>query len=218
MVTNLNMDFKKAVVIEQKDRDWIPTRMQGVDRQMLEREDAESGRATTIVRYATKSRFSEHVHSGGEEFFVLEGVFSDETGDFGPGMYVRNPVGSRHSPHSNAGTVIFVKLDQMAPDDQDYVRVDTTKEAWQPGLVEGLSVMLLHQYGTENVALEKWQPGTVFNRHAQPGGEEFLVIEGVFEDEHGRYPKGTWLRYPPASVHTPFSTEGCTILVKTGHL
>lgn len=70
----------------------------GVQRRVLEREDAESGRATSIVRYAPGSAFSPHVHAGGEEFLVLEGIFSDESGDFGPGMYVRNPIGSKHLP------------------------------------------------------------------------------------------------------------------------
>jgi anti-sigma factor ChrR (cupin superfamily) len=50
------------------------------------------------------------------------------------------------------------------------------------------------------------------------GGEEILVLDGTFEDEHGAYPKGSWLRSPPLSRHAPFSREGCTILVKTGHL
>ncbi|MEB3214064.1 MAG: cupin domain-containing protein, partial [Leptolyngbyaceae bacterium] len=54
--------------------------------------------------------------------------------------------------------------------------------------------------------------------HRHWGGEEIFVLDGVFEDEQGRYPKGTWLRNPPGSVHSPFSTEGCVIYVKTGHL
>ena len=48
--------------------------------------------------------------------------------------------------------------------------------------------------------------------------EEIFVIDGVFEDEHGRYPSGTWIRSPHMSLHQPFSKEGCTIFVKTGHL
>jgi len=40
----------------------------------------------------------------------------------------------------------------------------------------------------------------------------------VFEDEHGRYPAGSWLRSPHGSRHTPFSREGTTLYVKTGHL
>lgn len=218
MTTNLNMNFDKAVIIEPQEREWVASPLLGVERQMLEREDAESGHATSIVRFQPNSEFASHTHVGGEEFFVLDGIFSDEIGDFKKGMYVRNPVGSTHQPHSVEGTTIFVKLGQMDPADQEVVRIDTTKEAWHPGMVDGLSVMPLHSYGSENIALVKWQGGTLFNRHSHTGGEEIFVIEGTFEDEHGSYPQGTWLRNPPGSVHTPFSPEGCTIFVKTGHL
>ena len=64
----------------------------------------------------------------------------------------------------------------------------------------------------------KWAPETYFNMHRHMGGEEIFVLEGVFSDEHGDYPAGTWIRSPHASVHTPFSKPGCTILVRTGHL
>jgi len=59
----------------------------------------------------------------------------------------------------------------------------------------------------------------VFHSHRHPGGEEILVLEGVFRDEFGAYPKGTWIRSPHMSRHTPFTAkEGATILVKVGHL
>lgn len=48
--------------------------------------------------------------------------------------------------------------------------------------------------------------------------KEILVLSGVFEDEYGSYPAGTWLRSPHLSRHQPFSRSGCTIYVKTGHL
>ena len=63
-----------------------------------------------------------------------------------------------------------------------------------------------------------WAAGTQFNSHRHYGGEEIYVLDGVFEDEFGRYPAGTWIRSPHLSMHCPFSQEGCTILVKTGHL
>ena len=64
----------------------------------------------------------------------------------------------------------------------------------------------------------RWQPGTQFQRHGHPDGEEIFVLEGTFSDETGNYPTGSWLRNPPGSVHTPFSKSGCLIYVKTGHL
>ncbi len=218
MVTNLNMDFSETLAIDTSSIEWTESPLPGVHRRMLERASAESGHATSVVRYAPGSDFSPHTHGGGEEFLVLDGVFSDESGDYGPGLYVRNPVGSKHQPRSEQGCTIFVKLWQMDTDDQASVRVDTAASEWFPGLVRGLSVMPLHQFGTESVALVNWEPGTVFQRHSHVAGEEIFVLDGGFEDEHGRYPTGTWLRSPPGSEHTPFTAEGCRIYVKTGHL
>ena len=96
---------------------------------MLERDGDEVARATSLVRYAPCSAFSPHTHGAGEEFLVLEGVFSDETGDFPAGFYVRNPLGSRHAPASAPGAVILVKLRQMPPEETAPVRLDTRDPA-----------------------------------------------------------------------------------------
>ena len=86
-------------------------------------------------------------------------------------------------------------------------------------MVDGLSVMPLHNFETEHAALVKWESNTIFNPHQHWGGEEILVLEGVFYDEFGAYPKGAWLRTPHLSQHTPFTKEeGALIFVKTGHL
>ncbi|MEO1591314.1 MAG: cupin domain-containing protein [Cyanobacteria bacterium J06632_22] len=211
-------DLSQRVVVSSQELPWVDSPMAGVQRRMLDRDGEEVARATSIVRYAPGSYFSAHTHGGGEEFLVLDGVFSDEHGDFGPGTYVRNPVGSCHTPHSKDGATILVKLWQMQPDDQQQVVLDTHQADWMPGLVPGLQVLPLHAYGTEQVALVKWAPGTHFQAHRHWGGEEIFVLEGTFADEQGVYPQGTWLRNPPDSVHTPFSEDGCTIYVKTGHL
>ncbi len=215
---NIHADLTKRAVVNSNELAWVDSPLPGVQRRMLERNGDEVARATTIVRYAPNSYFDAHTHDAGEEFIVLDGVFSDEMGDFHAGMYVRNPIGSRHKPYTKDGCTILVKLRQFDAEDQDYVRIDTNKAEWLAGSVEGLQVMPLHEFATEHVALVKWQPGTRFNRHIHPGGEEIYVLSGTFADEHGTYPVGTWLRNPPYSEHTPFSDEGCTIYVKTGHL
>ncbi len=214
----INADLTERAVVQTNELPWVDSPMPGVQRRMIERDGKEVARATSLVRYAPGSYFSAHTHGGGEEFLVLEGVFSDEHGDFGPGSYVRNPVGSSHTPHSKDGATILVKLWQMQPEDQQQVTIDIHQAEWTPGLVPGLQVLPLHSYGTEQVALVKWAPGTQFQQHRHWGGEEIFVLEGVFADEQGMYPSGTWLRNPPGSVHTPFSDEGCLIYVKTGHL
>ena len=214
----LHVDLSQRVVVESESLDWVDSPMIGVQRRMLERDGEEVARATSIVRYAPDSHFSAHTHGGGEEFLVLEGIFSDEYGNYPAGTYIRNPVGSTHTPFSKEGCTILVKLWQMHPDDQQRVAIATTQTPWANGLVKGLQVMPLHSYGTENVALVKWDAGTYFQPHLHLGGEEIFVVEGIFEDEFGAYPKGTWLRNPSGSRHTPFSKSGCLIYVKVGHL
>jgi anti-sigma factor ChrR (cupin superfamily) len=214
----LHADLSQRVVIESESLDWLDSPMIGVQRRMLERDGAEVARATSVVRYAPNSHFSAHTHGGGEEFLVLEGIFSDEYGDYPAGTYIRNPVGSTHTPFSKNGCTILVKLWQMHPDDQNRVAIATKQTPWANGLVKGLQVMPLHSYGTENVALVKWDAGTYFQPHMHLGGEEIFVVDGVFEDEFGAYPKGTWLRNPSGSRHKPFSKSGCLIYVKVGHL
>jgi len=215
----LNDDFSARVVALAADAAWAPSPMPGVDRRMLDRVGDEVARATSVVRYAAGSRFERHVHDRGEEFLVVEGVFSDESGDYPAGTYVRNPPGSAHAPFSRKGCVIFVKLRQFAPNDLSTVRIDTRTESWRQGLVPGLTVMPLHSHDGIDTALVRWAPNTVFNEHSHPGGEEILVLEGVFRDEAGNYPAGTWLRNPRWSRHAPFTgPEGATIYVKVGHL
>ena len=113
----LNMDFEKRAVVETATQDWVASPMPGVWRKPLAREDLERGHATSIVRYDPGASFSAHDHPQGEEILVLEGVFSDETGDYPAGTYFRNPEGFRHAPFSVEGCVLLVKLHQFQADD-----------------------------------------------------------------------------------------------------
>ncbi|MDO6455076.1 cupin domain-containing protein [Neptunomonas phycophila] len=220
MSTLLNADFDQRVVIQPEDFQWVPSPMPGVERMMLDRIGDEIARATSIVRYAPHSQFSSHTHDGGEEIFVLDGVFADEHQPYPQGSYLRNPIGTSHTPNiGKEGATIFVKLHQFNERDTEQKAIDTTQQMWHPGLVDGLTVMPLHEFEGEHVALVKWAPNTQFKAHQHWGGEEILVIAGTFYDEHGSYPAGTWLRSPHMSQHTPFTKEdGALIYVKTGHL
>lgn len=214
----INMDRSRRVVINTTRAPWVQSPAVGVWRKPLEREAAESGQVTSVVRYEPNATFRSHHHPNGEEVYVLAGVFEDEWGEYPAGSYFRNPPGSSHTPASPQGCLLFVKLNMFQSGDTRSVRLASSNMAWHPGIVDGLTVVELHSFGGEQTALVRWQPDTHFNRHTHPGGEEIYVLDGVFEDEHGRYPQGTWLRNPPYSTHHPFSTEGCTLLVKTGHL
>jgi anti-sigma factor ChrR (cupin superfamily) len=216
----VNADFEQRVVRPPpRPEDWLPSPMTGVHRYLLDRVGGEIARATSLVRYAAGSRFARHEHGGGEEILVLDGVFSDERGDHPAGTYLRNPPGSGHAPFSREGCTLFVKLWQFARGDMRTVRTDTRSAAWHPGLVSGLTVMPLHEFDGISTALVRWAPDTQFSSHAHPGGEEIFVLEGMFRDEHGEYPAGSWLRNPRWSRHTPFTgPEGALIYVKVGHL
>lgn len=213
----LNMNFSERLVVQTASMTWQPSPSAGVLRKPLERSAPETGHVSSIVRYEPGSSFSEHQHPIGEEIFVLDGVFSDETGDFGKGSYIRNPPGSAHTPFSQSGCDIFVKLNQFHENDQKQVRIDTQNTDWLQGM-GGLQVMPLHEFEGEHVALVKWPVGEKFQPHRHFGGEEILVLSGVFQDEHGQYPKHTWIRSPHMSEHFPFVEEETVIMVKTGHL
>lgn len=215
---SLNMDRSVRLAIETMTMDWQESPSPGVKRKKLEREAAETGQVTSVVRYEAGSQFSAHVHPAGEEIFVLRGVFEDEYGHYPAGTYLRNPPGTRHSPASTDGCDLLVKLNMFDPQDLHPVCINTGSAKWLPGLVPGLSVMPLHSFKTEHTALVRWDAGTVFKPHVHPGGEEIFVLDGVFGDEMGVYPERTWLRNPPYSRHLPFSRGGCTIFVKTGHI
>jgi hypothetical protein len=55
---------------------------------------------------------------------------------------------------------------------------------------------------------------SAFPRHTHGGGEEVLVLEGVFQDEHGDYPAGSCFRNPPGTSHVPATREDCTVFVR----
>ena len=215
----VNADFALKAVMNTQDMNWEPSPVPGVERKYLDRVGGEVAIASTVVKYAANSSFTRHAHDSGEEILVLEGVFSDEFGDYPVGSYLRNPPKSSHTPFSKEGCTLFVKLRHFHPDDLETVRIDTSTATWYPGTVPGLSVMPLHEFDGVGTALVKWAPDTIFNPHVHPGGEEIFVIKGVFYDEHDSYPTGTWIRSPRYSKHAPFTkSEGALIYVKTGHL
>ena len=84
--------------------------------------------------------------------------------------------------------------------------------------IGGLQVMSLHSFEHEHVALVAWPENERFQAHRHFGGEEILVLSGEFQDEHGAYPAGSWVRSPHMSQHFPFVEQATVILVKTGHL
>ncbi len=215
----INADFAKPAAVASESLAWAPSPLPGVARRMLERDGDEVSRVTTVVRFGPQSRFSDHTHIGGEEYLVLDGTFSDQYGDFPAGTYVRNPIGSRHAPHSDDGATILVKLFWMHAEDQDYVRIDTTREdLWRAAARDGVEIMDLHQFDGVSEALYRLAPGAALPARDLPGGEEIFVLEGSLEGEDGSHGKGDWLRAPIGKAPRLGTKAGCRILVKRGHL
>ncbi len=213
----LNMDFDRSVVIDTRSMDWEASPSPGVWRKPLAREAAEHGHTTSVVRYDPGSNFAPHAHPLGEEILVLEGTFADDHGEYPAGTYLRNPPGSTHSPRSDDGCVLLVKLDQFDPEDLDPVCIDTNRQPWLPG--DGrLEIMLLHDFGYESVVLQKWPASARASPHQHFGGEEIFVISGALYDEYGEYPAGTWLRLPHGSEHCPYVLDETVVWLKNGHL
>ena len=181
----------------------------------------EAGQVTSVVRYLPGSRFPAHDHPEGEEILVLEGVFSDEHGDWPAGTFLANPEGFRHGPFSNPGCMLFVKLRQFPGKDRRHVVVDTGAMGWMPSSTQGVSHKPLYaQPGFDDVTrLERFDPGTDLGTVSYAEGAELFVLEGAFSDEEGEHGKGTWLRFPIGAKHRPrASAAGCTWYVKTGGL
>ncbi|MCC6697257.1 MAG: cupin domain-containing protein [Candidatus Hydrogenedentes bacterium] len=213
-------DFARREVVLPGCEAWWSSPMAGAERYILDRVGEKIARETSIIRYEAGARVTAHAHDGGEEFLVLAGSFHDDNGDYPEATYVRDPIRTAHASWAGPdGAVLFLKLHQFAAADSLRVVIDTRTARWYQGVMPGLTVLPLHEHGPENVALVRWEPSTRFIRHHHWGGEEILVLSGVFEDEHGMYPKGSWLRSPHLSEHDPFTgPEGALIYVKTGHL
>ncbi len=215
----INADFSKRVLVRTGQMTWQASPMAGVSRRMLDRIGDEVARATSIVRYDPGSHFSAHVHTGGEEFLVLDGVFQDEHGDFPAGAYIRNPPESRHTPGAKEGCTILVKLWQFDLADRSHVRIDTTKiGAVDDGARPGIAVTPLFKDAREDVRIEVWQGGAEAALDTA-GGVEFFLLEGSLEESGDALQRHDWLRLPDGvEARAKAGPEGARLWVKSGHL
>ncbi len=180
----------------------------------------ESGQVTSLVRYEPGATFPAHDHPDGEEILVLEGVFSDEHGDWPAGTYLLNPEDFRHTPFSRDGCMLFVKLRQYPGRDRQHVVLATHELEWQPGPMPSVDIKPLYaqQAYSDSVHLERWQHGAALGPMSYPGGVEIFVLDGEFRDEAGEHRTHSWLRLPAGATHAPATDAGCTLYVKRGGL
>ena len=211
----INADFSKRALVIPTETDWVLSPASGVDRLMLDRVGDEVARATSLVRYAPGSSFERHVHAKGEEFLVLDGIFSDEHGDYPRGTYVRNPPGTGHAPSSDDGCIIFVKLRQFEPDDLDPVIVRTAESScWSSGEDE----IVLHEFATERVTMRKLHEQQRLDIGAEEQGTEVFVFQGSLDLDGTRMATNGWLRLPPGYGVGLVAEEDSLVFLKSGHL
>ena len=219
MHDSINGDFSRRVTVDTNTLCWTPSPSGTVWRKRLHLVGApESGQVTSVVRYEANSRFPAHDHPDGEEIFVLEGVFSDEHGDWPAGTYLLNPEGFRHAPFSRDGCTLFVKLRQFPGAGRRHVVTNTTGMQWRTGS-HGRSIKTLYdQTGySDTMRLEQWPPGWA-GKSSHLQGAELFVLRGSFGDEHGTHRVHTWLRFPVGEQHRAHTDEGCLLYIKEGGL
>ena len=217
----LNGNLKELVVVDTTEMPWEKSPVDGVTRKRLHLVgSSEKGQVTSIVRYDADSSFPAHAHPKGEEIYVLEGIFSDERGDWPAGSYLLSPEGFSHKPFSKKGCKLLVKLRQYPGDERKTIALDTTAMTWKGIASPGVTVKPMYaQAGyTDTTSLERWSNKTDFGLVTYEDGAEMFVMSGSFEDERGKYTEGCWLRFPEGAQHSPKVEEGCSIYLKRGGL
>ena len=218
-VEHVNDDFSKPASVNIDGLAWLPSPMAGVERKMLDRVGGEVARATSVVRFMAGHSFSPHTHGGGEEYFVIGGVFSDSSGDYSQGWYVRNPPGSSHTPHSGNGCEIFVKLCQMRDEGELAIAVDSNAMAFAPvvGRLGFFEKKLFSATGWhEEVSIEKITAECEAVPETFEDGAEILVLEGALSDGTATHAATSWARYPYGATVTLSAETQAVYLIKRG--
>lgn len=214
----INAEFSQRATLAFEDYHWVNSPQHGVERVMLDRVGAEKARATSIVRYAPDSYFPYHLHPGGEEILVLSGTFSADDTDYPTGWYLRNPPASGHKPYSIEGAVIFVKLWQMATNENQHVAIDTTDDTnWHS---QGdRQICPLFSNDNEQVSLQRLTASQLLFMTEIVGGAELLIVTGELIENGKTYQSGSWLRFPvDTKPQISAGLKGVTVYLKTGHL
>lgn len=227
---DLNADLKTAIALHSHQMPWQDSPAAGVTRKRLYRAGAEeAGRVTSIVRYAPGAAFPPHEHPEGEEILVLEGVFSDERGDWPAGSYLLNPEGYRHGPWSKTGCTLFVRLRQH-PGKRHTVSTLQAARQWQAKQLNATAVayrycLLSEGLSSASAARETMPDRSVLIDCANPAtlGKQSLlrdlevyIITGSLTIDQQHRPAGTWLRWPASSTVVVTGGEHCLLYVRSG--
>jgi anti-sigma factor ChrR (cupin superfamily) len=95
---------------------------------------------------------------------------------------------------------------------------DTTRMPWTRSPSGSVWRKRVHLVGPPEsgqvTSVVRYEPRSRFPAHGHPDGEEILVLSGVFSDEHGDWPSGSFLLNPDGFRHAPYSGPGCVLFVK----
>lgn len=213
---NINADLDKSACVLTEQFQWQPSPLPGVERVMLDRVGDEVAVATSLVRYAPEAYFDPHSHALGEEFIVLEGVFSDEHGDYPAGTYIRNPPGTAHKPHSKPGCVIWVKLRQFSEEDLTPLK----QRIWEPteSAVSAPAVTEVYRFADEVVQVARVPAGVRFAFDASYYVRELLMLSGeaTWQQEITRtLTPWSWVRMDPGQPLRVNALSDCVFFSKT---
>lgn len=204
----MNSNYDEKAFVDTTTLKWEVTSVDGVFIKLLSSKDDTQ---TALLKLEKNTVLSQVPQSNSVEIFVLEGTYVNAYGEFAQGTYLRLPKEDESLVTSIDGCMVFRKINYF--DDDQTMIVDTSSSQWLSGQ-GNLEVLPLHQ----QTALVKWPENERFAPHKHWGGEEIFVLKGIFMDEHGKYPQGSWIRSPHLSVHFPYVEEETIIFVKTGHL
>ena len=216
----INAECDKLVIIRPDEMVWETTDQSGVSRIVLERVNNERlGRETYLIRLDPDTELAPETLNSRIEIFVVEGTFSDGHGEYEARTFIMNPPGTTYTAASRDGCTIYAKrLNGFEDDDQRVVTALSGAE-WTPFGHRVAEVVPFYKHDQRDVVARvgKVFPNATIMEHDHPGGEEVLILDGVFIDQFGDGVPGTWLRYPIGLAHAPYTAnEGALIYIRDG--
>lgn len=205
----INADTSKRALVRSASLSWQESPSKKVLRKRFHLAgEAESGQVTSLVKYLPGSTFPAHGHPEGEEILVLEGVFTDDQGDWPKGAWLLNPEGFSHAPSSAGGCLLFVKLRQYTGSCQKAVKIDEL--AWHE---EGdIRYRILHEEGVERTRIIDLPAGAAM-RPPNDRGSEGLVLRGNMRVWGEALAVHDWFR-APAKEKLIIESDGCSFYLK----
>ena len=204
----INADLSVPVIVRSAAMDWTPSPSPHVLRKrFFLRGPAEAGQVTSLVKYLPGAEFPSHGHPDGEEILVLDGVFSDQTGDWPAGSWLLNPEGFAHGPWSAEGCLLFVRLRQYPGRCQQTVTFGEPE--WQR-LTD--RVLLASEQTMKRICVLAPDQSLQL---AGTGGVEGFVLDGHLKLDVAPLEAFDWFRVP-AGERITLESEGCALYLDEG--